>query len=100
MSDFVKTENCPSSHLLNAFQLGECEAKEGLEIRLHLRGCEFCRAESEFYARFPQQLENYERSDEPAMPPHLRELAETLLNKNRGASALAGLISEGGSGRE
>lgn len=91
MSSFSKNQECPSSFELNLFQQGEVSAEEGKEIRMHLRVCDFCSAESDFYARFPQPLESSEEIIEPKMPQPLRELAETLLNQHRGITALESL---------
>ncbi len=94
MTNFSKTDDCPSSQVLNAFQQGEIALEDGRAIRLHLRVCEFCAAESDFYARFPQplEIEPAELPEHPSIPQPLRELAETLLNKNRGSSALESLL--------
>jgi hypothetical protein len=95
MTEFSKNEHCPSSFDLNAFQLGETTVDEGREIRLHIRTCEFCAAESEFYARFPQPYGPPEEPQavRPSMPRPLKELAETMLNRNRGAFALESLVT-------
>lgn len=94
MTNFSKSDDCPSSHELNAFEQGEIALEDGRTIRLHLRGCEFCAAESDFYARFPQpvEIEPSELPDHPSMPQPLRELAETMLNKHSGSSALESLL--------
>lgn len=94
MTNFSKTDNCPSSQELNAFEQGEIALEDGRAIRQHLRGCEFCAAESDFYARFPQpvELEFSDPAEYQTMPQPLRELAETMLNKHHGSSALESLL--------
>ena len=94
MTKFSKGDDCPSSQELNAFEQGEIALEDGRAIRTHLRACEFCAAESDFYARFPQplEIEPAELPESNSMPQPLRELAETLMNKNRGSSALESLL--------
>lgn len=94
MTNFSKTDDCPSSQELNAFEQGEIALADGRAIRLHLRVCEFCAAESDFYARFPQplEIEPAELPEPATMPQPLRELAETMLNKHHGSSALESLL--------
>jgi len=77
---FCKDEACPPSQELYAFQNGELSKDEGRDIRLHLRTCEFCTAEAEFYAHYPQQAEITEPA---AIPEPLYELASALLKKDR-----------------
>jgi hypothetical protein len=60
---------------------------------VHLRECEFCAAETEFYVRYPQTLEFTTATAEPILPEPLRELAESLLNRKRSATALESLLS-------
>ena len=92
MSGFFKQEDCPPSELLLAFQSGEIEVKDGGAIRGHLKACEFCAAEVEFYNHYPQA------DDEPAVPDEiprpLYELAEALLNKNEDMTPLYRLIDD------
>jgi hypothetical protein len=94
MTRFSKSDECPSSHELNAFEQGEIALADGRTIRLHLRECDFCSAESDFYARFPQPVDfdSPEPVEHPTMPQPLRELAETMLNKHHGSSALESLL--------
>src|SRR5688572_10673535 len=94
MTNFSKSDDCPSSQELNAFEQGEIAVGDGRVIRQHLRSCEFCAAESDFYARFPQplEIEPAELPENASIPQPLRELAETLMNKNRGSSALESLL--------
>lgn len=91
MITFCKSANCPSSQKLLAFQNGEAE-KEAPQIRGHLAGCEFCAAEIEFYAHYPQSEETIA---EVEIPLPLYELAEALLsNKHKAFSSLNKLLSE------
>jgi hypothetical protein len=77
MITFCKNANCPASQDLLAFQKGETTEKENSAIRNHLRSCEFCATEREFYAQFPQDSENVASVE---IPPPLFQLAEALLN--------------------
>lgn len=97
MTNFSKSDDCPSSQELNAFEQGEIALEDGRAIRQHLRECDFCSAESDFYARFPQpvELEPNDPTEYPTMPQPLRELAETMLNKHHGTSALESLLRTG-----
>ncbi|HTK37565.1 MAG TPA: zf-HC2 domain-containing protein [Pyrinomonadaceae bacterium] len=77
---FCKDEGCPPSQGLYAFQNGDISGDEAREIRLHLRTCEFCTAETEFYEHYPQQAEITEPD---TIPEPLFELASALLKKDR-----------------
>jgi hypothetical protein len=92
MITFCKSVNCPTSQDLLAFQNKETAAKEAEAIESHLNLCEFCEAEVEFYANYPQ-------SEEPCVtveiPIPLYELAEALLNnKHKHFFSLNKLLSE------
>jgi hypothetical protein len=92
MVTFCKSANCPSSQKLLAFQNGETAERETQTIRTHLEGCEFCAAEVEFYAHYPQSDETI---SEVEIPLPLYELAEALLsNKHKDFSLLNKLLSE------
>jgi hypothetical protein len=78
-AEFCKNEECPSSQDLFAFQNGDISVEDGRYIRLHLRTCEFCTAEVEFYAHYPEQAEVTEPGK---IPQPLFELAEALLKKD------------------
>ena len=78
INTFHKSVNCPSSEKLLAFQKNETAARERDKIKVHLRFCEFCAAESELYARFPPADVTAEKAEIPAP---LYELAEALLKK-------------------
>ncbi|MEP6946351.1 MAG: hypothetical protein ABJA02_10570 [Acidobacteriota bacterium] len=88
-TDFCKNEDCPSSQELLEYQTGDIERERGVDIRIHMGGCEFCAAEAEFYSRFPQISDDAE--DEPSeIPEPLFELAQALLSDPHGkATALA-----------
>lgn len=79
MITFCKNENCPTSQDLLAFQNEKTSNETGELIKSHVKRCEFCEAEIEFYARFPQAEEKVKSE---AIPRPLFELAEALLNKN------------------
>lgn len=80
MSTFHKRVNCPSSEKLLAFQNGEISAGERDKITVHLRFCEFCAAEVELYAHYPQDEGNVEKTE---IPLPLYELAESILKKKK-----------------
>lgn len=92
MTGFSKNEDCPNSNELLAFQNGDTPRTRSREIMGHLRNCEFCAAEVEFYSHFPQA----EGPVEPAeIPEPLFELAEALLkNRHTDAGSLNDLLSE------
>lgn len=80
MITFCKSANCPASQDLLAFQKGEAANKESDSIRNHLKSCEFCASEIEFYEHFPQSEENVVSVD---IPLPLFQLAEALLNNRQ-----------------
>lgn len=77
MITFCKSATCPASQDLLAFQKGETVNKESDAIRNHLKSCEFCATEAEFYAQFPQ---NEDKVVSVEIPLPLFQLAEALLN--------------------
>lgn len=93
MSDFCKNEDCPHSTELLAFENGDLERLRAGEVRSHLKTCEFCEAEVEFYATYPQAQE--ETAAEPSeIPAPLFELAESLLkNRSTDHAALNSLLN-------
>jgi hypothetical protein len=92
MINFRKNQHCPSSEKLLAFQKGETRTSVGEFIKRHLTDCEFCSAEVELYARYPQSDDPVGKAD---IPPYLFELAEALLTKKgREYKSLNKLISE------
>lgn len=85
--NFCKSEDCPSSQDLLDYQNGDLDRERSVDIRLHLRSCEFCTAETEFYSLYPQI--NDDPTPEPeAMPDSLLELAESLLKSPANADSL------------
>lgn len=82
MINFCKNAYCPSSPVLLDFQKGELSTEESRAIRRHLTECEFCAAETEFYARFPQ-AEDACGEAETAIPAPLYQLAEALLGSRQ-----------------
>jgi hypothetical protein len=93
MVTFCKGLNCPSSQNLLAFQNGEALDREAQAVRGHLTTCEFCAAEVEFYAHYPQSEETI--SEEVQIPLPLYELAEALLrNRHKDFSLLNKLLCE------
>lgn len=92
MINFRKNENCPSSYHLLAFQNGDNANKGNESIRTHLESCEFCSAEVEFYAHYPQAEEQIEAAE---IPVPLFELAEALLrNRHKDFSMLDNMLGE------
>lgn len=57
--------------------MGRISDRERDSIAIHVKFCEFCAAEVDFYAHFPQTEEQVESA---VIPAPLRELAEALLN--------------------
>lgn len=92
MITFCKNANCPASQDLLAFQKGETTEKENNAIGGHLKSCEFCAAEIEFYAQFPQDSETIASVE---IPLPLFQLAEALLNnRHKEVSLLNKLLIE------
>ena len=92
MTVFCKNTNCPSSEKLLAFQDSKLPGHERDKIIVHLRFCEFCAAEIDFYAHHPQAEEYFENTE---IPPPLFELAEALLsNGQKKFSMLNKLLNE------
>lgn len=95
MITFCKSAACPSSEDLLFFESGEISLKRSKEICAHLSACEFCAAEVEFYARYPQSENDAATTAKVEIPPPLYELATALLdNKKRGCSLLNRLLCE------
>ena len=90
MSSFCKNADCPSSQRLLAFQTGEIEQLEERAISAHLKVCEFCEAEVDFYECFPPVDEAVTAA---SMPQPLFELASALLG-DRSGRALSKLSCE------
>lgn len=92
MNRFRKNPTCPLSNDLLAFQTGKISLREKERITVHLRFCEFCTAEVEFYTHYPQPEETIENSE---IPQPLYELAEALLsNKHKDNTLLKRLFNK------
>lgn len=92
MVTFCKSGNCPSSQSLLAFQNSRISAEKREEIKAHFSTCEFCAAEAEFYARYPQSEEKVVAAE---IPIPLFDLANALLtNKHKDFSVLNQLLGE------
>ena len=92
MINFCKNATCPSSQDLLSFENGDIQSGESEDIRKHLTSCEFCAAEVEFYARFPQAEDVF---TETKIPLPLYELAEALLsNRQKNFRLLNKLLNE------
>ena len=90
MTKFQKGPNCPVSNDLLAFQTGKISLREKERITVHLRFCEFCAAEVDFYAHYPQADDTVDNAE---IPPPLYELAEALLsNRHKNNSLLKRLF--------
>ncbi len=90
MITFCKSVKCPTSQELLSFQNKEITANESCAIEKHLTLCEFCEAEVEFYANYPQSEETVATVE---IPIPLFELAEALLgNKHKDYSTLDELL--------
>lgn len=95
MATFRKREDCPASQRLLAYQLGDIEGVEGRAIGKHLRECDFCAAEAEFYGRYPQIADEPDEAPENvSMPKPLHDLAEALLNKRMSSSSMERILNE------
>ena len=92
MITFCKNASCPTSQDLLAFADGEVLPNERGRIETHLGVCEFCAAEVEFYAHYPQSEETVARVE---IPIPLYELAKALLgNKHKDFFTLNKLLCE------
>jgi len=93
MINFCKNASCPASQKLLSFQNGEVSVEESKTISKHLGACEFCAAEVEFYAHYPQSEE--ETVTKVEIPVPLFELASALLgNKHKDFSLLDQLLCQ------
>jgi hypothetical protein len=80
------------SNDLLAFQTGKCALREKERITVHLRFCEFCAAEVDFYAHYPQS-DDAAAVENAEIPKPLYELAEALLsNRHKDNSLLKRLF--------
>ena len=95
MITFCKSARCPSSEKLLHFESGKISAGNSKEIRAHLTDCEFCAAEVEFYAHYPQIEDESAAAAKVEIPLPLYELASALLsNKHKDFSLLDRLLCE------
>lgn len=94
MATFRKQEDCPASQQLLAYQQGDIGLEDGRKIGKHLAVCEFCSSEVEFYEHYPVAKEVEESPAETKMPLPLYELAESILNRNRGKQSIAEMMKE------
>jgi hypothetical protein len=76
---FRKTAACPKSTTLLAFSTEKLSPMVFTVVKQHLETCEFCRAELALLAR--HQRENPRYSTPPAIPDHLKILAESILGE-------------------
>lgn len=94
MATFRKQEDCPASQELLSFQTGSMPVATGRTIAAHLRTCEFCNAEVEFYEHYPQSDEQPEPPESARIPEPLAELAESILNRKHGSQTMAAMMLE------
>ena len=94
MATFRKQEDCPPSQQLLAYQLGDLEASLARPIGRHLAACEFCSTEVAFYERYPVSRDAEETPVESKMPKPLFELAEALLNRQRGKESMDEMMKQ------
>ncbi len=95
MNGFCKNENCPSSQELLEFANGDLPRLRTGEVNRHLKTCEFCSAEVEFYTHYPQADAAVEPAEPAVIPAPLYELAEALLkNRHNGSHSLDSLLKE------
>lgn len=88
---FCKSQYCPTSDDLLAFQETGTSLHTAGWICDHMRRCEFCSAEVEFYRHYPPVTETVAAG---RIPEPLLELAEALLRKERDLSPLYRLIGD------
>ena len=92
MISFRKNKTCPTSQEILDFQTGDISNGKNDMIREHLGICEFCAAEVEFYAHYPQAEENVTVTE---IPPPLFELAQALLsNEEKNVNLLNKLLGK------
>ena len=76
MVNFRKEKSCPSSEDLLDLVREAVPGDRALRMAVHLRRCDFCQAELEFYCHYPPVDE---AADAPPTPRPIRELAEALM---------------------
>ncbi len=94
MPKFCKSEDCPTSEELVAFQVGDMPVCDGVPIRKHLAACDFCTAEVEFYENYPPTADSEMPEKAVKMPQPLFELAEALLAKKSDDAFFDRLLDE------
>lgn len=94
MATFRKQEDCPPSQQLLAYQVGDLDMEIARPIGRHLSVCEFCTSEVAFYERYPVSREAEETPSESKMPKPLFELAEALLNRERGEQSMDEMLRQ------
>lgn len=94
MVTFRKQEDCPASQILLSFQLGSLAAADARKVATHLRSCEFCAAEIDFYEHYPQNEEPVDTEPETQIPEPLYDLAESILNRGHGSLRIRSILSE------
>lgn len=85
LKSFNKELSCPSATKLVTFSCGDLSSTEMELVRSHLQRCDFCSAELHLLKRHPSMSEEVLI---PAMPNHLRLLAEGLLIGRRSMRAV------------
>lgn len=78
---FCKSETCPSSNELLDLENGVLSSARAAEVDRHLETCEFCAAEADFYALYPQDETPADAPELTSIPAPLFQLAEALLKK-------------------
>lgn len=93
---FRKQGDCPPSQVLLSYQLGTAAVEDAKRISSHLRECDFCSAEIDFYEHYPQSEDTAEPGPIPesSIPEPLLELAESLLNRKAGSKSIESILHE------
>jgi hypothetical protein len=91
ISLFCKTERCPTSQALLAYDRWYLTTNDHASIQSHLASCDFCNAELQLLNRYPEDTEEYSFVE---MPSQLRRLAEDLLK--RSTATISGFAELGG----
>jgi coenzyme F420-reducing hydrogenase gamma subunit len=86
VDSFLKTKDCPPSEDLLSLTLAACLIESTSEIISHLDVCDFCAAEAHFLSKFQATELSCSIND---IPPDLRLLAESLLQKRSPDSELS-----------
>jgi hypothetical protein len=75
-TSFCKQASCPSAAMLLSYREFELESEANASVTQHLEICEFCCAELQLLAAYPQSTDEY--SVDVAIPIPLRRLAEEI----------------------